>query len=187
MKCFMTFLMMTLGLSSLAMAQRVGLTLGLSQVQIDGAAGNDVSSNGSYEFGALFYQPMTEQFEVRLGAMLSQQNLVATASGVDTNVHITNLNVPLTGGLRLGERFLLFAGPILSINANKTCDKSTGATCNGSDLKVKGTDILLSLGAQFQLTSELGMELTLAKMGGKPFDGTTGGQVITVGFQYIIE
>ncbi len=187
MKFLLSFLMVAVGFSNFALAQRVGITLGLSQVQVEGASGVDISSNGSYQFGAIFYQPMSEQFEVRLGALLSQQNLVATSGGTDTTIHISNLNVPLTAGLRVGERFLVFAGPVLSINANKSCTVSGGGSCNASDLKVKGTDILLSLGANFQLTSELGMELSLDRMGGKPFDGASGGQMVNVNFQYIIE
>lgn len=187
MKFFISILMMVLGLSNHAFAQRVGITLGLSQVQVEGSSGTDISSNGSYQFGALFYQPMSEQIEVRLGALLVQQNLVATAGTVDTNIHLTKLNVPLTAGFRIGERFLLFAGPVLSINANSACDSSGGGSCSTSDLKVKGTDILLSLGANFQLTSELGMELSLDRMGGKPFEGSTGGQMVNVNFQYVIE
>jgi hypothetical protein len=187
MKMLVSFLFITLGLTQFALAQRVGLTLGLSQVQIEGASGADISSSGSYQFGALFYQPMTELVEVRLGALLAQQSLVFSKGGNDTTIGIANLNVPVTAGFRIGERFLLFAGPVLSINAQKSCSNSNGQTCSTSDLKIKGTDILLSLGANFQLTSELGLELSFDRMGGKPFEGSTGGQMINVNFQYVIE
>lgn len=188
MRLLLSGLFILLSYSTSAMAQRVGITLGLSQVQVEGASGVSVSNSGSYQFGALFYQPMTEQIEVRLGALLAQQTLVASAGNLDTTLHLSKLNVPLTAGFRMGERFLLFAGPVLSVNANATCDYSTGnSSCKASDLKVNGTDVLLSLGANFQLTSELGMELSFDRMNSKPFANTSGGQMININFQYIIE
>ena len=187
MKNFIYLVALFLGFSKLALAQRVGLTLGLSQIQIEGASGTEISSSGSYQFGALFYQPISEQFEVRLGALLAQESLVSTTNSIDTTLHLANLNVPLTAGFRIGERVLLFAGPVLSINAQKSCSVSSGPTCKTSDLKIKGTDLQLSLGANFQLTSELGLELTMDRMGGKPFEGSAGGQIINVNFQYFIE
>lgn len=187
MNKFIGIMALLLGISQLALAQRAGLTLGLSQIQIEGSSGTEVSSSGSYQFGALFYQPVTEQFEVRLGALLAQETLVSTTNTIDTTLHLSNLNVPLTAGVRIGERVLLFAGPVLSVNAQKSCSVSSGPTCKTSDLKIKGSDIQLSLGANFQLTSELGLELSLDRMGGKPFEGSTGGQIINVNFQYFIE
>lgn len=171
--------------SSLLLAQRAGLTFGVSQVQVAGDTGIDVSSSGSYQLGALFYQPMAESFEVRVGALLHQQSLTVTASGNDTTLNLSNVNVPLTAGYKFGERFLIFAGPVLSVNANKSC-KST-ASCSMSSYKVKGTDVLLSLGGQAQLTESIGLEVSYDRMNGKPFEGTTGGQMINVNFQYIIE
>lgn len=187
MQYYVSLLLALLTFPLASYAQRVGLTLGLSQVQVDGTSGTDVSSGTSYQLGGLFYQPMAEQIEVRLGALYAQETLTASSGGVDTTIHLSQLNVPLTAGYKVGERFLLFAGPVLSINVGKSCDVSTNVNCSINNLKVKGTDILLSLGANFQLTEELGMELSLDRMSSKPFEGSSGGQIINVNFQYIIE
>jgi hypothetical protein len=185
-KFFVSLLMVLFGLSPLALAQRVGVTAGLSQVSVEAESGVDITSNMSFQFGGIFYQPMTEMIEARIGALLMKENFVSTVGTTETTISLTNLNVPLTAGFRMSERFLLFAGPVLSVNADKSCEV-TGGTCSASSLKVKGSDILVSLGANFQLTSELGMELSYDRMGGKPFAGTTGGQMINVNFQYVIE
>ena len=187
MKSIVQLLFFTLATTSTAYAQRAAITLGLSQVQVEGVSGVDISSNGSYQFGALFYQPMTEVVDVRLGALWSQQMLTLDQGNLETNLKIANLNVPLTAGYRVGERFLLFAGAVLSVNADKSCEYSNGSACNKSDMKVRSSDVLLSVGANFQLTSELGLELSLDRMGGKPFEGATGGQLLNVNFQYVIE
>lgn len=174
-----------IGFSSSVFAQKAGVTLGLSQVQIEGESGVDVSSNGSYQLGALFYQPMTEMIDVRVGALLEQDNLTVTRAGVDQTLNLSYISIPLTVGFRFGERFLMFLGPVLHVNAAKSCKASGG--CSISSYKVKGTDMLLSLGGHIQLTDALGLEVSLDRMSAKPFEGTTGGQSINVNFQYIIE
>lgn len=187
MKSYLLIVAMIVGFSCSSFAQRVGVTLGVSQVQIDGNSGVDISNDQSVQFGALFYQPMTETVDVRLGALLAQQSLTVGQGNAETTLKISNINVPLTAGMHLGERVLLFAGPVLSVNASKSCELKSGASCSVSSYKVRGTDIQISLGANFQLTSELGLELSFDKMGGKPFEGATGGQIVNVNFQYIIE
>lgn len=171
--------------SNVVLAQKAGVTFGLSQVQIEGKSGVSVDSNGSYQAGALFYQPMAENISLRMGAFFMKELLTISASGVDTKLDLLNVNVPLTLGYGFTERFLLFAGPVLSVNASKSCKNTS--TCNVSDLKVKGTDVLLSLGGHFQLTEVLGMEVTYDRMSGKPFEGASSGQTFNVNFQYLIE
>jgi len=186
MKGLIAIYLLLLGFSGTVFAQKAGVTFGLSQIQIEGASGVDVSSNGSYQLGALFYQPMNELLEVRMGALFGQENLTATSAGSsDTTINLTYINVPLTLGYRFAERFLMFIGPVIKVNAGKSC-KATGG-CSISSLKVKGTDMLLSLGGHMQLTEVLGLELSLDRMSGKPFEGTSGGQIINVNFQYLIE
>lgn len=184
-----SFVFLAIGFSSVAVkAQKAGLTVGLSQVQIEGSSGVTVDSNGSYQAGALFYQPFNEPLSFRMGAFFAKEMLTIKTGGVDTKLDLLNINVPLTLGYGISDRFLLFAGPVLSVNASKSCSSSlANVDCNVSDLKVKGTDILLSLGTHFQLTEELGMELSYDRMGGKPFENTSSGQLINVNFQYIIE
>ncbi len=185
MKFLMSSMLFFIGFSSSVFAQKAGVTLGLSQVQIEGESGVDVSSNGSYQLGALFYQPMTEMIDVRVGALLEQDNLTVTTAGVDRTLNLSYINIPLTVGFRFGERFLMFLGPVLHVNAAKSCKASGG--CSISSYKVKGTDMLLSLGGHVQLTDVLGLEVSLDRMSTKPFEGTSGGQSINVNFQYIIE
>jgi hypothetical protein len=174
------------GFSSAVFAQKAAVTLGLSQVQVQGDTGVDVSSNGSYQLGALFYHPFSDMMEARLGALLGQENLTFTQSGNDVELNLTSINVPLTLGFRFAERFLMFLGPVINVNVTKTCKASVGS-CSVSSFKAKGTDVLLSFGGHVQLTESLGLEISLDKMSGKPFVGTTGGQIINVNFQYIIE
>ncbi|MEY4615285.1 MAG: hypothetical protein RJB66_245 [Pseudomonadota bacterium] len=175
------------GFSTSAFAQRVGLTLGVSQVHIDSSTGVDINNDQSLQFGALFYQPMTDSVDVRLGALLAQNSLNIGSGNSEVNLKISNINVPLTAGLHLGERVLVFGGPVISVNASKSCEGVSGASCSVNSYKVRGTDIQLSLGFNVLLTSELGLELSYDKMGGKPFEGASGGQVVNVNFQYVIE
>lgn len=187
MRLFITLFLVIGTFSTLAQAQRAGITLGLSQLEAEAQSGVDVSSDGSTYVGALFYQPMTEQLEVRLGAFWAQQTWNLKKDNAETTLRLSKINVPLTAGFRFGERFLLFAGPVLSLNGETSCDISSGAKCNDSDMKVRGTDVLLSLGANFQLMSELGMEISYDRMSGKPFEGATGGHMINFSVQYVIE
>lgn len=187
MKYFLFISLLTLSLSQGAWAQKVGVTLGISQVQLEVNDGVDLSGTSAYQMGGLFYQPLTESIEARLGALFATQLFTQTVGTVDTTITLSKLNVPLTAGYRMGERVLLFAGPVLSLNAGKKCENSDGSGCTVGALKVAGSDVQLSLGANFQLTSELGMELSYDRMGVKPMVGTSGGSVINVNFQYIIE
>jgi hypothetical protein len=164
--------------------------VGLSQVQVEAESTSDVTSNGSFQLGGLFYQPFSEMALLRVGALVGQQNFSSTstaAPSVETTISLTKLNVPVTMGMMMGERFMLFGGAVLGLTASKSCSITGASTCSVSTLKVAGSDFLLTLGTQFRLTSELAMELTFDKMGGKPFAGTTGGSAINVNFQYIIE
>lgn len=186
MKLLINTVLLLVGFSSTVLAQKAGVTLGFTQLQIENESGVDVSSNGSYQFGALFYQPMTELIEVRLGALFEQDNLeISSTMGGDQKLNLSYINVPLTVGFRFAERFLMFFGPVIHVNAAKSC-KATGG-CSIGSYKVKGTDMLLSLGGQVQLTDALGLEVSMDRMSAKPFEGTTGGQTINVNFQYIIE
>lgn len=187
MKLMVWSCLFVLSLSEIVFAQRAGITLGLSQVSLEGSTGVEITDTQSRQFGALFYQPITDAVEVRMGALVAQQVLELEQTGQKSTLKLSYINVPLTAGYRIGERFLLFAGPVISVNGSKSCDYSSGAACSVSQFKVKGTDIQLSLGANFQLTSEFGLELSMDRLGGKPFEGATGGQIVNVNFQYVIE
>lgn len=186
MKLCLSFFILSLSYFGPAFAQKAGVTLGFSQVQIEGDSGTDISSNGSYQLGGLFYQPMTEMSEARVGALFGQQNLIFASGGNETTMNLSYVHVPLTLGFRFNERFLLFLGPVISLNASKSCKATTGE-CRMSQYKVKGTDVLLSLGGHVQLTESLGLEVTMDRINSKPFEGATGGQIININFQYLIE
>lgn len=180
----MTVLFAVLGTN--VWAQRVGLSLGLSQVQIEADASQDISSQSGGQAGALFYQPFSEMAQFRVGALLNQQSHVFTVGSSETTLNLTKLNIPMTMGFSVGERFLLFAGPVLGLTVSKTCTTTSG-TCSVNSMKVAGTDLLFSLGAQILLTSEWAMDLSFDKLTGKPFEGASGASAINVNFQYIIE
>jgi hypothetical protein len=167
-------------------AQKVGIALGTSQMNVEVETGVEPQAEGGLLGGALFYNKFGDMMMQRIGVLYAQRDFSTTYNSVKTNYNLSYLQVPLTVGLILNPNFALFGGVDLNLNVGKACSiANSSASC--SPKGVKSADFGLNLGVNLTFMDDFGLEIFYDRALGKIMDGTTGASTVGVTLLYLIE
>lgn len=168
------------------LAQKVGIALGTSQMNVEVDNGAEAQADGGLLGGALFYNKFGDKMMQRIGVLYTQRDFSLTSGAVKTNYNFSYLQVPMTIGFVLNPNFSFFGGFDLNLNVGKSCSISdVNTTCTPKG--VKSADLGLNLGINLTFMDEFGLEVFYDKTFGKIMDNTTGATTIGVTLLYLIE
>ncbi len=169
-------------------AQKMGATLGLSQLSVEAPNGMTSASEGGYQLGTLFYGSLTESIGSRVGVLYADRSFSLSTSGPSeskTTVKMSYLQVPLSLTFNFTEQFGIFAGGQLNLNAGKSCSVSPSAPCTVKG--VNAADVALTLGAVVTFMDSFGAEIYMDKPLSKITDNATNPSIIGINLLYLIE
>ena len=142
-------------LSFTASANDFAAAVGFRSNSADGAvAGQSVSSKSGIGAGVIGFFDMASQFQIRTGFLYNQRNVSIKDSGVEADLDLSYVDVPITGMYKFADYAGAFAGPVLALLASKDCKIAGGCSYNP-----EGMVLGFQFGASFKFAPQLGAEV----------------------------
>ncbi len=149
---------LSLIVSSAALANDFGLALGVRSNSADAPSGSGatVSTKTGFGVGAIGFFDISGKLQGRTGFLYNQRNYTATTFGMDVDINLAYVDIPLTAMYKFADYAGVFAGPVLALLASKEC-KVGGGSCSFSN-NPESSNIGLQFGASFKFAPQLGGE-----------------------------
>ena len=148
---------LSLMLSTAAMANDFGLVVGVRSNSADTpSSGVTVSAKTGLGVGAMGYFDFAPKWEMRTGFVYNQRNFTLTASGIDIDLNLSYVDIPVTANYKFADYAGVFAGPVLALLVSKDC-KVSGGTCTLTS-SPDSMSVGLQFGATFKFAPQVGGE-----------------------------
>ncbi len=145
-------------LSTSAMANDFGLIVGLRTNSADFPSnGGTVASKTGLGVGAMGYFDIANKWEMRTGFVYNQRNFTITNGGVDSDLNLSYIDIPVTASYKFADYAGVFAGPVLGLLASKECKSGAGG-CSAVTNNPDSLSLGLQFGASFKFAPQLGGE-----------------------------
>jgi hypothetical protein len=148
---------LSLLVSSGAFANDFAVAVGIRSNGADALGPGTVNSKTGFGAGAIGFFDVGPNFQLRSGFLYNQRNFTATSGGVDTDLNMAYVDIPVTAMYKFADYAGVFAGPVLALLASKEC-KSGGSSCSGTLPNPQAMSMGLQLGASFKFAPQLGGE-----------------------------
>jgi hypothetical protein len=149
---FVTIAMM-IGLSSEALAQDVGVIVGVRNDNADGTNGASISQKPSIQAGAIAKFPINEKIWIRSGLNFVPRAYTSSLNNVSTDFKLTYFEIPAGLLYKFSDYGGIFAGAAINMIISKEC----GGSCDPAS--VSGTQTALQVGGSFKIAPQFGFEL----------------------------
>lgn len=152
-KVFLVFAIVTLGFTVNAQEVTFGVKAGLNLASIAGDDTDGLDSRTSFHVGGVAEISISEKFSVQPELLYSAQGAKESFEGIDIEVNLDYINIPIIAKYYVSEGFSLEAGPQVGFLMSAKA-KAEGQS---EDLKdfVKGIDFGLNFGVGYKLDSGL--------------------------------
>lgn len=152
-KVFLVFAIVTLGFTVNAQEVTFGVKAGLNLASIAGDDTDGLDSRTSFHVGGVAEISISEKFSVQPELLYSAQGAKESFEGIDIEVNLDYINLPIIAKYYVSEGFSLEAGPQVGFLMSAKA-KAEGQS---EDLKdfVKGIDFGLNFGVGYKLDSGL--------------------------------
>jgi hypothetical protein len=138
-------------------AQTLGLKGGLNLATLDNSQSADFNSRLSYHAGLLINVPVGDQIAVQPEVIYSSQGAKYTLAGLEHDLAINYINIPIMLQAKVGKGFYAEVGPQLGLLTgvkDKANDIETGFFTTDD---FKKSDVSLGIGLGYRGTSGLGL------------------------------
>jgi hypothetical protein len=150
---FLVTIAMMTGLSSAALAQDVGVIVGVRNDNADGTNGASISQKPSIQAGAIAKFPITEKIWIRSGLDFVPRAYTSSLNNVSTDFKFTYFEIPAGLLYKFSDYGGIFAGAAINMILSKEC----GASCDQAS--VSNTQTAFQVGGSFKIAPQFGFEL----------------------------
>jgi hypothetical protein len=130
-----------------------GAKAGLNLASIAGDDTDDLDGRTAFHVGVIAEIAVSDQFSVQPELVYSAQGATATEEGIDVDINIDYINLPIMAKFYVGEGFSLEAGPQVGFLMSAK-GKGGGEEIDFKD-ETKGIDFGANLGVGYKLESGL--------------------------------
>jgi hypothetical protein len=185
MKTILGLLIVCMG--NMAMANDFAATVGFRSNSADSvAAGYSSTAKTSYGLGVKGFFDMQSNLQFRTGFIYNQRSYKLSTTGVDVDLNLAYVDIPVTLMYKFAEYGGAFAGPVASLMVSKECKLSISGTCSTKDPDafVLGYEF----GVMFKFAPQMGIELYYEMIPTEFWkDSLKNSRIVGVNFLYTFE
>ncbi len=157
LKLFVAFVFLSAPMAYAADPFEGGFSFGISSPDFEEPAGSTIDGNAGYVVGGTFFKKTSESFSLRVGGHLTNNpaTIELTGFGLEADIEVLTLNVPITAMYNLSEGFGLFVGPQIGIVVSDDC---TGDSTICDDFDTESITTAVTLGVHARVHPNWGLD-----------------------------